>query len=66
MEAHEFDIVIRPGGEVKIEVKGAKGPACMEYVKFFESILGEAREVEHTAEYYEPPSGVEIHLDERA
>ena len=63
MESHEFDIEIKPGGEVKIHIKGVKGQACMDYVKLFEQIVGEARDVEHTSEYYEPPTGVQIHIE---
>ena len=32
METHEFDIEIKRGGEIRIHVKGVKGPGCMDYV----------------------------------
>ncbi len=66
METHELDIEISPDGRMKVHVQGAKGPACMEYVKLLQGIMGSAEEVSHTAEYYEPPTGVQIHLDQQA
>ena len=65
MEVHELEITIAPDGELKVEVKGAKGAACMEYAKRIESIFSEAHTVEHTSEYYEPATGVEIHLEDK-
>ena len=65
METHELDIEVRPDGTVKMHVRGAKGPACMEYTKLIEQILTSTGEVEKTSEYYEPPTGVQIHLDQR-
>ncbi|MFC1671647.1 DUF2997 domain-containing protein [Planctomycetota bacterium] len=65
METHEFDISIQPDGKVRIHVKGAKGPACQEYVKLFEEILNAEGQVEHTNEFYEPPTDVSIHIDQR-
>ncbi len=64
MESHEFDIDILPDGRVKVHIKGVKGAACMDYVKLFEQVVGSAAEVERTSEYYEPPSNVEIHLEQ--
>ncbi len=65
METHEFDIDILPDGRVKVHIKGAKGAACMDYVKLFEQALGSAAEVERTSEYYEPPSNVRIRLEQK-
>jgi len=65
LETHEFDIQIRPDGQVKIHMKGIKGAVCMEYAKFFEEIIGKAQEVTHTSEYYEPPSGVQIKISQK-
>lgn len=64
MEVHEFDIEIRPDGKVLVRVQGAKGPACLDYAKFFEQLLNSKAEIELTSEYYEPPSQVEIKLDQ--
>ena len=66
MEIHELEIVIAPDGEMRVEVKGAKGTACLKYTDLLQRIFGEAKSVEHTAEYYEPPTGVEVRLDEKA
>jgi len=63
VETHEFDISIGKDGKVRVHVKGVKGAACEEYVKLFERILNAEGTVEHTSEYYEPPTGVEIHVE---
>ena len=65
MECHEFDIEIRPNGEVRVHIHGVKGPGCTEYVKLFEQILHSEGETELTSEYYEPPTGVEIHIEQK-
>lgn len=66
MECHEFDIEVRPGGKVKVHIKGAKGPACMDYAKLLAEILGPASDVQHTHEYYEPPTEVRIDVEQKA
>ncbi len=65
MECHEIEISILPDGQVKAHIKGAKGQACMDYVKLLEQILGGEGELERTTEYYEPPTGVEIHIEQK-
>ncbi len=65
MEQHEFDIKIKPDGKVEVHIKGVKGPVCMEYAKLFERIIGKTETVEHTGEYYEPPSGVQVLVDQK-
>lgn len=65
METHELDIEVRPDGTVKVHIRGAKGPSCMEYTKLFEQILNSTGEAERTSEYYEPPTGVQIRLDQK-
>ena len=66
MECHEFDIEILPDGQVKVHIKGVKGQACLDYVKLFEQIMGEATQIQHTAEYYAPPTGVGIHVEHKS
>jgi hypothetical protein len=66
MEVHEFDIEIRPDGKVAVHIRGVKGAACMEYTKLFEQILAGSANVELTAEYYEPPTGVQIRVEQQA
>jgi hypothetical protein len=53
MAAKEIDVSISKNGMVKVHISGIKGPACMEYAKLFERIVGTTEEVEHTWEYYE-------------
>ena len=66
METHELEISIGPDGKVRAHIKGVKGAACEEYVKLLEKILNsQGTDVEHTAEYYEPPTGVEIHIEHK-
>jgi hypothetical protein len=64
METHELDISIQPDGKVKVHIKGVKGKACEEYVKLLEQILDTKGNVEHTNEFYEPPTGVGIHIEQ--
>ena len=49
----EMEIIITPDGQVKLEVKGLKGPGCLLEVKKLADALGEVREQEFTSEYYE-------------
>jgi hypothetical protein len=53
-ERHELEVIITPSGEVKVEVKGAKGKACMEYVQLFEERVGRVKQKRVTSEFYEP------------
>jgi len=55
MERHELEIVIDQQGRVTVEVKGAKGPACLEYVDLFEKNVGRVKSKKLTPEYYETP-----------
>ena len=64
MECHELDIEVLSDGTVRAHVKGAKGHSCMEYVKLLRQILGSEGEVEHTSEYYEPPTAVQVRLEQ--
>ncbi len=65
METHELEIEISPGGEIKVHVKGVKGPACMEYAELLEEILVVSGTRDRNREYYETPTGVEIHVEQR-
>jgi hypothetical protein len=53
-ERHELEIVIDARGHVTIEVKGAKGPTCLEYVDLFAKNVGRVKQKRLTSEYYEP------------
>ena len=65
MEAHEFEIEIQPGGNVKVHIKGVRGSACMDYVKLFEEVAGTQGIVQRTREYYEAPPRVGIDVEQK-
>jgi len=65
MESHELDIEIRPDGTVAVHIKGVKGEGCETYAKFFEELLNHEGERTRTSEFYEPPTGVEIHIRQK-
>ena len=64
MSKEEFEIEIRPNGEVSITTVGIKGAACVEAAKqFLEMIHGKEVETTRTAEYYETETAhVEEHV----
>ena len=64
-ERHELEIIIDKQGRVTVEVKGAKGPACLEYEELFAKNVGRVRRKHLTPEYYEPPSSTRISEGER-
>lgn len=64
MVTHNIEIEIRPDGEVKVHIKGAKGKQCMKYVEFLKSIVGPVKSQQLTHEYYEPEPRVGLKLDE--
>ncbi|MGC9943064.1 MAG: DUF2997 domain-containing protein [Verrucomicrobiota bacterium] len=65
MPQREFEITIGKTGEVQLHVKGFKGKACLEAVKFFEEIIGEMKSQQQTSEFYEPEEQVQFRLDQR-
>ncbi|MFH1077631.1 MAG: DUF2997 domain-containing protein [Pseudomonadota bacterium] len=65
MEEHNLDIEISPTGKITVHIRGAKGAACMDYTKVLESIVGSINELQHTREYYEPPTNVLIDLKQK-
>ena len=65
MKQHELDIEIRPNGEIEVHIKGVKGPECLKYADFIEQILEKQGTRELTSEYYEPSSGVAVHIPEK-
>lgn len=54
MPQHEVEIEISPKGKVTVQVKGAKGKACMEYAEWLAQVVGKIEEQSRTSEYYEP------------
>ena len=65
MAQREFDITIAADGTVELHVKGFKGKSCLEVVKLFEQIVGEATSTQKTSEFYEPEEQVRFRLDQR-
>jgi len=54
MAREEFEIEIRPNGEVSIKTIGIKGTACVDAAKQFLTMLrGKEIESTRTAEFYE-------------
>lgn len=52
-QMQELEIAISPSGEVKIQVKGATGDACLELTKNLEQQLGTVEGRQLTSEYYQ-------------
>lgn len=61
MSQPEFEIVITKAGKVTVEVKGVKGPRCLEYADVIKEIIGREDERRLTADYYAPD--VEVRID---
>ncbi len=53
MKQPEFEIEIRPNGEVKVTVKGVSGQECLNYADMLAEIVGKEESRELTNEYYE-------------
>jgi len=62
MAQHDFEITITKTGEVKVHVKGVKGKACLDYVKWFQQVVGSVKSQTLTSEYYEPDAKSRIDL----
>lgn len=60
MKTPEFEIEIRPDGQVKVTVKGVSGQTCMNYADLLAEIVGREESREKTAEYYEQDRSVQI------
>lgn len=52
MDQPEFEIEIRPDGQVKVHVKGVSGQQCLSYADLLVEIIGRETSRELTAEYY--------------
>lgn len=50
---HEIEIIIAPDGEVRLDVKGMKGPTCLTAVKKLADQVGELKRTDIKPEYYE-------------
>jgi hypothetical protein len=53
-EIQEIDVLVKPDGTVKIEVRGVKGGKCLALTEDLEKLLGGAvKERIHTDEFYQ-------------
>lgn len=56
MEKQELEITIDREGKVSIQVRGVKGPGCLNLTQALEQALGgQVEERTRTAEYYQGP-----------
>ena len=60
MPTPEFDIVLSPGGQVKVTITGVQGPRCLEYAELIREIVGREEQRELTADYYAASGQVRI------
>ncbi|MGB9625242.1 MAG: DUF2997 domain-containing protein [Phycisphaerae bacterium] len=65
MDQPEFQIEIRPDGQVKLLVKGVSGQQCMNYADLLADIIGKETSRERTAEYYDQDTAVRIQAHQR-
>ena len=52
----EIEVIIAEDGQVRLDVKGIKGPACMPEVKALAEKVGRLSEQAPTGEFYEKPA----------
>ena len=65
MKQREFEVIISPEGSVEVQVRGYKGPACLEVAKWFEQVVGELHSQQLTSEFYDPQEQVQFRIDQR-
>jgi Protein of unknown function (DUF2997) len=57
MEIHEVELIIEANGHTRVEVRGVKGPSCLELTRQLEAALGgQVLSRQLTAEASEPPA----------
>ena len=63
---HELEIVIKPDGTLTLDVKGGRGPSCLDLTRELEENLGVVEEREKRPEFYleEESEREQIHLEE--
>jgi hypothetical protein len=55
VDLQEIEILLEPNGQVRIQVRGVKGPSCLELTADLETALGgQVVSRQMTAEAYEP------------
>jgi hypothetical protein len=65
VKQREFEVIIGPEGSVEIQVRGFKGPGCLEVAKWFEQVVGQIQSQQLTSEFYDPPEHVQFRIDQR-
>ncbi|MBI4678465.1 MAG: DUF2997 domain-containing protein [Elusimicrobia bacterium] len=50
---HEIEIVITPEGEVKLDIRGMKGPSCVAELERFALGLGAIKSIDKNAEFFQ-------------
>ncbi|MDD5730540.1 MAG: DUF2997 domain-containing protein [Candidatus Omnitrophica bacterium] len=53
---HEIELFINDDGELKVHIKGMKGPGCMKTLESLTKDIGTVQEKNLSAEYYETPA----------
>ncbi len=53
--SHEIELFISEDGEIKVHIKGMKGPGCLKVMDSLAKEVGELKNKELTGEYYEKP-----------
>ncbi len=51
----EIELFISDDGELKVHIKGVKGPGCMKVLDSLAKETGELKNTQLTGEYYEKP-----------
>jgi hypothetical protein len=53
--SHEIELFISDDGELKVHIKGLKGPGCAKVLDSLAKEMGHLKDKELTSEYYEKP-----------
>ncbi len=53
--SHEIELFISEDGELKVHIKGMKGPGCLKVLDSLAKEVGYLKGKELTGEYYEKP-----------
>jgi hypothetical protein len=53
--SHEIELFISDDGELKVHIKGMKGPGCAKILDSLAKEMGYLKDKELTGEYYEKP-----------
>ncbi len=56
-QQHEIEFFISEEGELKVHVKGIKGPGCIKTLESLAGKIGKEKERTLTSEYYETEKG---------